>query len=89
MNVKINAKNIDEVKDINQIVSKYPYEIWLHSKSGMVDAKSILGIFALSLDEDLYLVTEEDINTKQLVKDLSDYIVVNEKFEGYGEKVSA
>ena len=74
MRVKIGIKDMDQVTKINQIVSRYPYDIWIHGKSGMVDAKSILGIFALRIDEDLYLVTEDDVDTKQLYQELEAYI---------------
>ena len=74
MRVKISIKDMNQVTKINQIVCRYPYDIWIHGKSGMVDAKSILGIFALRIDEDLYLVTEDDIDTRLLYKELENYI---------------
>jgi phosphotransferase system HPr-like phosphotransfer protein len=74
MKKPIKVKNIGHIQQINQVVSKYPFDIWIHSKSGMVDAKSILGIFALSLNEELFLVTEDDVDTHQLYTELSEYM---------------
>ncbi|MDF2877190.1 MAG: hypothetical protein K0S30_286 [Clostridia bacterium] len=74
MKKPIKVKNIGHIQQINQVVSKYPFDIWIHSKSGMVDAKSILGIFALSLNEELFLVTDDDVDTRQLYTELSEYI---------------
>lgn len=73
----IKLKNINDIQKINQIVSKYPFDIWIHSKSGMVDAKSVLGIFALSLNEDLNIVVEDEIDTSKLFKELEDYMDIN------------
>ncbi|WP_070000304.1 HPr family phosphocarrier protein [Cellulosilyticum sp. I15G10I2] len=76
MKKAIKVKNIDNIQKINQVVSKYPYDIWIHSKSGMVDAKSILGIFALSLNEELFLVTDDDVDAKGLYSELAEYMDV-------------
>ncbi|MDF2596232.1 MAG: hypothetical protein K0R69_2573 [Clostridia bacterium] len=74
MKKPIKVKNIGHIQQINQVVSKYPFDIWIHSKSGMVDAKSILGIFALSLNEELFLVTDDDVDARQLYTELSEYM---------------
>ena len=49
----IKVKNTDDIQKINRIVTQYSYDIWIHGKSGMVDAKSLLGMFLLSLNEPL------------------------------------
>ena len=46
--------------------------------SGMVDAKSLLGMFLLSLNEPLQLVVEDDIDASALLKDLSEYLDIEE-----------
>ncbi len=70
----IKIKDINEIEKINAIVSKYPYDIWIHGKSGMADAKSILGMFILKLNEPLTLVVPDDADTTQLFRELDDYI---------------
>lgn len=70
----IKVKNTEDIQKINQIVSKFSFDIWIHGKSGMVDAKSLLGMFLLSLNEPLQLVVEDDTDTTVLFKELADYL---------------
>ena len=72
----IKMKNVEDVEHVNRIVSQYPYDIWIHGKSGMADAKSILGMFILKLNEPLYMVVPDEIDSHKLFKELSDYLIV-------------
>ncbi len=74
MKTKIKVNNMGQIQKINFIITQYPFDVWIHSDSGMVDAKSILGLFVLGLNEELYMVTEDDVDTTKLFKDLSEYI---------------
>lgn len=70
--------NSEDIQKINYIVSKYPFDIWIHGKSGMVDAKSLLGMFLMGLTERLTLVVDDDIDEqmkKKLLKELDPYFV--------------
>ena len=78
MTRKIKVKNTEDIQQINRIVSKYSYDIWLFGKSGQVDAKSLLGMFLLSLNEPLQLVVEDDVDPTALFKDLADYLEIEE-----------
>lgn len=78
MTRKIKVKNTEDIQKINRIVSKYSYDIWIFGKSGQVDAKSLLGMFLLSLNEPLQLVVEDDIDPTALFKDLADYLEIEE-----------
>ncbi|MGN1031428.1 MAG: HPr family phosphocarrier protein [Butyricicoccaceae bacterium] len=78
MTKAIRVKNTEDIQQINKIVTKYSFDIWIHGKSGMVDAKSLLGMFLLSLNEPLSLVVEDDVDTKKLFKDLEDYLDFDE-----------
>ena len=80
----IRVKNTEDIQQINKIVTKYSIDIWIHGKSGMVDAKSLLGMFLLSLNEPLSLVIEDDIDAKQVKKlfsDLEDYLDIEDDDE--------
>lgn len=70
----IKMKNVQDIEKVNSIVSKYPFDIWIHGKSGMADAKSILGMFILKLDEPLTLVIPDDVDAHQLFAELDEYI---------------
>ncbi|MCI8879852.1 MAG: HPr family phosphocarrier protein [Clostridiaceae bacterium] len=74
----IKVKNTDDIQKINRIVTQYSYDIWIHGKSGMVDAKSLLGMFLLSLNEPLSLVVEDDVDASDLLKDLEDYLDIED-----------
>ncbi|MDE7035765.1 MAG: HPr family phosphocarrier protein [Eubacteriales bacterium] len=74
----IKVKNTDDIQKINRIVTQYSYDIWIHGKSGMVDAKSLLGMFLLSLNEPLSLVVEDDVDASDLLKDLADYLDIED-----------
>ena len=74
----IKVKNTDDIQKINRIVTRYGYDIWIHGKSGMVDAKSLLGMFLLSLNEPLSLVVEDDVDATDLLKDLADYLEIGD-----------
>ena len=45
----------------NYIVIQYPFDVWIHSDSGMVDAKSILDLFTLSLNESIHIFLHDEI----------------------------
>lgn len=70
----IKIKNIHDIEAVNRIVSKYPFDIWIHGKSGMADAKSILGMFILKLNEPLTLVIPDDADTDRLLGELEQYL---------------
>ena len=77
----IRVKNTEDIQKINKIVTKSPFDVWIHGKSGMVDAKSLLGMFLLSLNEPLELVIEDDEDPKEvkkLFKALADYLDIEE-----------
>jgi len=70
----IKIKNTKDIEKINRIVSKYPFDIWIHGKSGMADAKSILGMFILNLNEPLNLVLPDNEDTDKLFDELKEYM---------------
>ena len=75
----IRVKNTDDIQKINKIVTKYGFDIWIHGKSGMVDAKSLLGMFLLSLNEPLQIVLEDSVDPTALFKDLADYLEIDDE----------
>ncbi len=75
----IRVKNTDDIQQINRIVIKYDFDIWIHGKSGMVDAKSLLGMFLLSLNEPLQLVVDDDVDATNLLNELADYLEIGDE----------
>ena len=74
MKTEIKVNDMKDIQKINYIVTQYPFDIWIHSASGMVDAKSILGLFILGLNESMHIVLDDDVDPTRLFKDLSLYI---------------
>lgn len=74
MKTKIQVNDMNDIQKINHIVTQYPFDVWIHSDSGMVDAKSILGLFILGLNEPMYMVIDDENDPTRLFKDLKDYI---------------
>lgn len=84
MTKPIRIKNSEDIQKINYIVSKYPFDIWIHGKSGMVDAKSLLGMFLMGLTERLMLVVDDGIDEhmrNRLLKELDPYFM-DESLDG-------
>ena len=43
----IDIKTKDQAKKINELASQAPYGVWLSNGAVMLDARSLLGLFAL------------------------------------------
>lgn len=74
MKTKIQVNDMNSIQKINHIITQYPFDVWIHSDSGMVDAKSILGLFILGLNEPMFMVTDDEVDTTKLFKDLKEYV---------------
>ncbi|MBW7456686.1 HPr family phosphocarrier protein [Paenibacillus sepulcri] len=70
----IKVRNANDIEQINRIVSRYPFDIWIHSKSGMADAKSLLGMYVLKINEPLFLVVPDEAEVGPLFAELEPYI---------------
>ena len=44
---KLDIKDRDQVEKINELATQTPYEVWLSTDTLMLDARSLLGLFAL------------------------------------------
>ena len=66
--VTIRLNSIGEVKEFNRIAATLPGDVDLHSGRYCVDAKSIMGIFALNLARELTVdsptLSEEELHKK-------------------------
>lgn len=61
----IDIKNDEQVKRINRLACEAPYEVWLSSGTVMLDARSLLGLYAL-VGRQAHVVTEDDVSPKAL-----------------------
>ena len=72
-NIRINSP--EDAQKINKIAEKQPYDIWIHGKAGNADAKSLLGMMLLSMENEVKLVVDDDANLKELEKEIADFLV--------------
>ena len=70
--VTIKLNMAEDVKDFVNIVNRYPFDIDLRSGRHVVDAKSILGIFSLTLSKPITLEIYDD-NCDELLKELEPF----------------
>lgn len=58
---EIKITSNEQVERINALASKAPYEVWLSNGTVMLDARSLLGLFAL-VGKRVNVVAEDDVN---------------------------
>ncbi len=73
-NIQISLQEAEGVKRFVNIVSKYPYEMDLHSGRHVVDAKSILGIFSLDLSRPIELKIYAD-SCEDILEEIQPFAV--------------
>ena len=68
----IDIKNEEHVRRIHKVACEAPCEVWLSTDTVMLDARSLLGLYAL-VGKHAKVVTEDDLNPKlvdRLVKNM-------------------
>ncbi len=70
--VKFNS--IEDVKAFVNIVNHFGYEIELQRDEYKVDAKSILGVLSLGIEEPL-IVLADTLNASELKRELTPYLL--------------
>lgn len=63
----IEIKDKAQVEKINELASKAPYEVWLSTDTVMLDARSLLGLFAL-VGKKAHVVAEDNVDAHQFAK---------------------
>ena len=48
MTKTIDITSRDQVRRISELASRMPYEVWLSTDTVMLDARSLLGLYALT-----------------------------------------
>ena len=61
MTKSINITSNRQVERISELASKAPYEVWLSDGTVMLDARSLLGLFAL-VGKRVNVVAEDYVN---------------------------
>ena len=63
----IDIKSKDQVEKINRLACETPYEVWLYDGTVMLDARSLLGLFAL-IGRKAHVVVEDSVAPRSFQK---------------------
>ena len=61
MTRELRIKDAAQVEKINRLAYSAPYEIYLHTDTAMLDARSLLGLYAL-VGKNVWVVAEDDVD---------------------------
>ena len=67
MTKTIEIKDQAQVEKINELACRAPFEVWLSSGPVMLDARSLLGLFAL-VGKKAVVVAEDNVDARQFSK---------------------
>lgn len=70
MVMPIKITSMEDVEYINNYAAKFAFPTWVHSRSQMADAKSLLGLVAMINQPDLVYVVPDDVDPKSSFKGL-------------------
>ena len=65
MTKEIDIKTKAQVEKINRLACEAPYEVWLTTDTLMLDARSLLGLYAL-VGKRARVLTEDSVGSKRL-----------------------
>ena len=74
MTYDIKVTSSEDAQKLNKIAEKFPFDIWVHGKSGYADAKSLLGLMLLTIERELKLVIDDDIDTNRFHKEIEPFL---------------
>lgn len=62
---KLDIKDRDQVEKINELAMETPYEVWLSTDTLMLDARSLLGLYAL-IGKRVNVVADDSVSPRSL-----------------------
>lgn len=73
---QVSLNSIDKVKTFVEKMSKYPFDIDIVSGRYVIDAKSIMGIFSLNLENLLTVIphTDDEESLAKFSDDIKEYM---------------
>jgi len=75
MTYDIRIKSSDQAMKLSKIAEKHSFDIWIHGKSGNADAKSLLGLMLLTIENDVQIVVPDDVDTEGFEKEIEEFRV--------------
>ena len=75
MQIKIKLRSPEDINIFSKIVNHCPFDVDIISKRTYIDAKSVLGLYSINLNEAFTLdIHAEDDECAELIANLIDYI---------------
>ena len=68
-------RSSEQALRLSKIAEKYSFDIWVHGKTGQADAKSMLGLMLLTIENDVRLVIADGVDTGALEKEIEEFRV--------------
>jgi len=62
-----------QAQKLSKIAEKYSFDIWIHGQSGIADAKSLLGLMLLTIENDVKLVVDDGVDTKAFEEEIEEF----------------
>ena len=75
MTYDVMIKSSAQAQKLSKIAEKYEFDIWIHGKSGHADAKSLLGLMLLTIENDVQLVVPDEVNVDELEREIAEFRV--------------
>ena len=75
MEFDIMIRSSEQAQRLSKIAEKYSFDIWIHGKSGQADAKSLLGLMLLTIENDVKLVVPDGVDSAALEKEIEEFRV--------------
>lgn len=73
--VPVKIDSIEKAGDLVRILSKYRARVEMNGSTGVIDARSVLGVFSIDLSEPITLLVEECSETPRILADIKKYRV--------------
>lgn len=73
--IKINLKNVGDIKKFISLTERYRSDIDIMTNRTVIDAKSIIGILALDLNDDVYvrIISDDIAERRKFAAEMEDF----------------
>lgn len=73
--IKINLKNVGDIKKFISLTERYRSDIDIMTSRTVIDAKSIIGILALDLNDDVYvrIISGDIAERRKFAAEMEDF----------------
>jgi len=75
MEFAVFIKSSEQAQKLSRIAEKFEFDVWIHGNSGRADAKSLLGLMLLTIENDVKIVVADGIDTTALEKEIEEFRV--------------